>query len=222
MKKKEGMKKLSFEEEIGLNKIYLNSKVYSIFSPTLLFTIVLLSFASQSISFSQVTLNGFGRYLEIANTKSISNLFTYDLNKDGFVDIAGLDSSQKFLIVHFGKGVNQFESPIKFKIRSKADRIHAKDIFSNMITNIVIPNKLSGNIQIYEFRKRSLKFLKEIYVGKYPDDILIDELDNHFPREIIFYGKNLIGLGIVNLSAKISQIEFIDTVSSFQSVNVFY
>ncbi len=213
------MKKRLFEEVTDSIGKSLELKIF--FKPSLLsvrlFTL-LIFFTEVKISTAQVELNGFGRYLEFEGTNSLQSIVTNDIDKDGFIDIIGLDESRKILIVYFGKGANLFRSAVRYKLWNSVDKIFTSDLFSTAKGNIISLNRMKGKIEIYTFRYRRLKRTHEIPIGFYPEDLAIDNFNKSLSKEIICFGKNYSGISLIKLSEKSFEIKKIDSTGSYSHV----
>jgi hypothetical protein len=175
-------------------------------------------FSNKTLLFSQVELNGFGRFLQLEKTNGLYSMISTDLDKDGFVDIAGLDSTGRYLLVYFGKGPNQFQSLSRFWLLNKSDGIYGVDLLNKFVANVVSLNKLSGKVEIYTFNKRRLSRIHDISVGYYPDNLAFADLNVSGTKEIICYGKNFRGISIISLQNINFKIQKIDPNNTYSNV----
>lgn len=213
---------LSVEGIKDFSKIRLGSKSYlKLISVIKLFLLVEL-ISCKTLLYSQVELNGFGRYLQIEKTNGLYSMISSDLDKDGFVDIAGLDSTGRYLLVYFGKGPNQFQSLSRFWLVNKSDRIYAVDLYNKFISNLVSLNKLSGKIEIYTFSKRKLSRNLDISAGYYPDDLIFEDFNASGIKEVLCYGKNFNGISLISLHNNDVTIRKIDSTNTYSSVTSIY
>lgn len=213
---------LSVEGIRDFSKIRLGSKsspkLISVFK---LFLIVeLISY--KTLLFSQVELNGFGRYLQIEKTNGLHSMISTDLDKDGFVDIAGLDSTGRYLLVYFGKGPNQFQSLTRYWLLNKSNVVYAVDLYNKFISNLVSLNKLSGKIEIYTFNKRKLSRNLDVSVGYYPDNLIFEDFNTSGIKEVLCYGKNFNGISLISFHKSDVTIRKIDSTNTYSSVTPIY
>lgn len=213
---------LSLEGIRDFSKIRLGSKsslnLISVFKLFLLVELI----SCKTLLYSQVELNGFGRYLQLEKTNGLYSMISSDLDKDGFVDIAGLDSTGRYLLVYFGKGPNQFQSLSRFWLLNKSDKIYAVDLYNKFISNLVSLNKLSGKIEIYTFSKRKLSRNLDISVGYYPDNLIFEDFNASGIKEVLCYGKNFNGITLISLHNNDVTIRKIDPANTYSSVTPIY
>ncbi len=209
------MKPLSFEGIRGYIQIKLgNSSFTNLISSLKLFLVADLIF-SGALLYSQSELNGFGRYLQFEKTNGLYSMISADFDSDGFIDIAGLDSTGRYLLVYFGKGANQFHGLTRFWLLNKSDKLYSADLFKKFIPNLVSLNKLSGRIEIYSFTNRRLTRNLDILVGYYPENLIFGDFNNTRTKEIICYGKNFRGITLITFQNEEYSIAKIETENAY-------
>ncbi|MBM4176759.1 MAG: VCBS repeat-containing protein [Ignavibacteria bacterium] len=145
-------------------------------------------------------------------------MISSDFDSDGFVDIAGLDSTGRYLLVYFGKGANQFHGLTRYWLITKSDKIYSADLFKKFIPNLISLNKLSGKIEIYSFVNRKLNRNLDISVGYYPENLMFDDFTNSRTKEIICYGKNFGGISLITFQNEDYKIQKIDSENTYANV----
>jgi len=188
------MNRRLFEEVIESNrlrKIRLISFLCLILTHTLLF-------AQVERNSEKIFLNGFGRYIFIDNQLKLYNLFSYDVDGDGNIDIGGLDESGKNLHIYFGKGFNQFTRPVKYSLGYKFSGLIVKKLNLDSRPNLILSSKVDGLIKIYAFNRRSISLLMNLKVDCCFSDMNIINLDRGHALEIVLSGSNFRGLGIIS------------------------
>lgn len=188
------MNRLSFVEVIESNRLRKNNLLFFlclVLSPSFLF-------AQVERNSEKVLLNGFGTYIFVDNQYNLYNLFSYDVDGDGFVDIGGLDENGKNLIVYYGKGSNEFSTPIRYSIGGNFSGLLVKKLNLDNKTNLIVYSKVEGLIKIYSFIGRNITLVQNLKVDCCFQDLIAVNLDKSPQLEIVIYGSNFKGLGIIS------------------------
>lgn len=201
------MNKHLLEEVIEFNKRKIN-RFFLVFF--LIIVVINSSWAQQFKDFLQVSLNGFGLYIPIDEKISLNNLFVYDIDQDGNLDIGGLDESGKILLIYYGKGINQFNSPIKIYFPKKISGLIVKKLNINKYVNLVLWSKLENQIRIYSFINRYPRFNYAINTECCISEVTPVNIDLYPELELILSGANFRGIAIINLRRSSYQIQYID------------
>ncbi len=163
-----------------------------------LFLFPLFSFSQSEREIEKFSLNGFGRFLVIRNNLNLFNLFSYDVDGDGNIDIGGLDESGKILYILYGKGFNKFSEPIRYTFENNLTGIIVRNLKINGKTNLITYSKLGGNINIYSFNRRIITRLITLKVDCCFSDLNIVNIDGAGPYELILSGMNFEGIGVIS------------------------
>lgn len=201
------MSKHLLEEVIEFNKRKINRFTLVFF---LIIVVINSSPAQQFKEFLQVYLNGFGLYIPIDEKISLNNLFVYDIDQDGNLDIGGLDESGKILLIYYGKGINQFNPPIKIYFPKKISGLIVKKLNINKYVNLILWSKLENQIRIYSFINRYPRFNYAINTECCISEVTPVNLDLYPESELILSGANFRGIAIINLRRSSYQIQYID------------
>lgn len=201
------MSKHSLEEVIEFNKRKINRFTLVFF---LIIVVVNSSWAQPFKDFLQVSLNGFGLYFPIDEKFSLNNLFVYDIDQDGNLDFGGLNESGKILLIYYGKGLNQFNPPIKIHFPRKISGLVVKKLNINKYVNLVLWSKLENQIRIYSFINRYLRFNYVINTECCISEVTPVNLDLYPESELVLSGANFRGIAIINLRRSSYQIQYID------------
>lgn len=191
------MNRLLLDEVIDSNRRKRN-KLFLLFCLSIL-AIPLNIFPQVEKNIERISLNGFGRYISVDNQSQIVSIFSFDINGDGIIDIAGLDETGENLYVYYGKGFNSFSNPIKYSFGRKYSGILFKDLNIDGRTNLVLYSKLDGVIVIYSFYGKSIARIMNITVDCCFSNIEAINLDVSPEFELVLYGANFKGIGIISL-----------------------
>ncbi|MCX8057155.1 MAG: VCBS repeat-containing protein [Ignavibacteria bacterium] len=187
------MSKLLFAEDIGssrLRKVNLILIIWLGILPSTIFPQI------ERIS-EKIFLNGFGRYIFVDNQFTLYNIFSFDLDGDGVIDIGGLDESGKNLIVYYGQGFNKFTSPVRYSLGGKFTGIQVRNLNLNDRVNLIAYSKVEGIIKIFSFYKRVISPFLNLKVDCCFSEIVIVNLDKSPQLELVLYGQNFKGIGII-------------------------
>ncbi len=126
------------------------------------------------------------------------SLFSSDVDGDGNVDIGGLDESGKYLYVYYGKGSNQFTQPVRYFLGGQFSGLLVKSLRLDNRVNLIAYSKVEGQIKIFSFNRRSISTSFNLKVDCCFYDLLLVNLDRTPQLEIVLYGLNFNGLGIIS------------------------
>lgn len=204
------MKKLLSEGETGLVQKSNFLKI--------LFSILIIFFYSNS-AFPQVDLNGFGYYLEIPNSHSLLEISSFDVDKDGNIDIIGLDTSRTKIFVYYGLGANQFQPPRIYRFQEKIYKYYLNNLIGTSNSYLFCLDKNNGRLNIFEFNKRNIRKFKTIDVGLYPDNCIIKNFDATPNNEVLIYGINYYGITLISFDSTGFSKKNIDTNTTYSLIS---
>jgi len=190
------MNRLSSVEAIESNRLKRSELLFLICLSILICPINIFPQAEKNLE--RFNLNGFGRYIFIDNKVRLASLSTYDYDGDGIIDIGGLDESGRNFFVYFGKGSNNFSSPVKYSFSKSYSGFIVKDLKIDGRTNLILFSRLEGLISIYSFYGKSISRSNNILIGCCFSNVIAVNLDFSPEIELVFYGSNFKGFGIVS------------------------
>ncbi len=193
------MNKLSFVEDIESNRRRTNKLLFLICLSILFSPINILSQVERNLE--KFSLNGFGRYIFIDDKIKLTSISTYDFDEDGIIDIGGLDESGKNFFVYYGKGSNNFSSPIKYSFSKNYSGFLVKNLKVNGKTNLILYSRLEGLISIYSFYGRRISNSGNISIDCCFSNVEVANLDNSPELELFVYGSNFRGFGIISFKS---------------------
>ena len=164
--------------------------------------LLILFFASTSISYSQILLNNFG-YTQVIKTYSGYNNFTFiDFNEDVIKDLFLFGNQGKSFVIHQGLEDSTFSGPTKkfffypiddFKWLTKSERGDDYYIFVSRNRRLV---------GLVSFTKSySLQLLNTIKFNSYPSSITISDFNKDGINEALIYGNNFYGVKLITNDA---------------------
>lgn len=189
------MNKRSFVEVTVSSRLRKNS--FITFLCLLLFPTFIFSQVKRDAD--RIFLNGFGRYIFIDNQLNLLSLFSSDVDGDGNVDIGGLDETGKNLFIYYGKGSNQFTQPIRYFLGGQFSGLLVKNLKLDNRVNLIAFSKVEGQIKVFSFNRRSISTILNLKVDCCFYDLIVVNLDRTSQLEIVLYGPNFNGLGIISL-----------------------
>jgi len=146
-------------------------------------------------------MNGFGRYEFIHTDEELFKLFAFDLNLDGNIDIGGLDKTGKNLFIFFGKGLNQFERPVKYSLSDSFSGLTVRRLNLDDRPNLILWSRITGKIEIFSVLGKSLLRIKSIKIDCCFFEVVPVNLDHTRELELIVYGSNYNGIDVISLRA---------------------
>ncbi|MCR4417799.1 MAG: VCBS repeat-containing protein [Ignavibacteria bacterium] len=190
------MNRLSFVEDTESNR-QKRSRLLFLISLSILL-IPLNALPQIERNFEKFSLNGFGRYIFIDDKLKLVSILTYDFDGDGIIDIGGLDESGKNFFVYYGKGSNEFSTPVKYSLSKSYSGFLVKKLRIDGRTNLILYSRLEGQISIYSFYGRNISRSANITVDCCFFNVDAVNLDNTPELELVIYGSNFRGLGILS------------------------
>lgn len=191
------MNRLSFVEAIESNRLRKNNLFLFICLSILISHWTLFSQVEKNLE--KISLNGFGRYIFIDDKIKFSSVSAFDFDGDGIVDIGGLDESGKNFFVYYGKGSNIFSNPIKYSFAKNYSGFVVKNLKIDGKTNLILFSRLDGLINIYSFYGRSISRQMNISIDCCFSNLEAVNLDSSPELELVIYGSNFKGFGIISL-----------------------
>lgn len=206
-----------FVEVIESNRLRKNNLIT--FLCLILLHSILLSQVERN--YEKFLLNGFGRYIFIDDQLKLFNLFSFDVDGDGNMDIGGLDESGKNVYIYYGKGFNQFSQPIKYSFGYKFSGLVVKKLHIDSNPNLILFSKIEGLIKIYSFNRRNVYPLTSLKVDCCFSDINVVNLDRSRELEIILSGLNFKGIGIISFNNYKYTYRKIDSITYSKLIPIF-